>query len=269
MVEHDVQDHLDARGVQGAHHLLELGDLFPHCARAGVAALGREKADRVVAPVVLQRLPRAGIHVRVFQLVELLHRQQLQRRDSEILEVGDLLHHATECARVRDPGGGAESKASHVRLVDRGETERPGKGPVALPVEVVRDDDALGHLIRQIPGEVPRDSFHVGVEEKLVRVEPVALLGLVRPVDPVEVAGACPHALHLDVPHVAGPVQARIQHDLPGGARILGGVEEQQGYCRCIPAEDGELRAVMVRCRAEGKRSAGGSAHAEQYHAGP
>ena len=55
VVEDDVEDHLDARRVQGVDHGLELGDLAagppgPH--RRGIPVVRREVADGVVAPVV-------------------------------------------------------------------------------------------------------------------------------------------------------------------------------------------------------------------------
>ena len=52
VVVDDIEDHLDARRVQRPHHLLELVDLAARITRRGVARVGREVADRVVAPVV-------------------------------------------------------------------------------------------------------------------------------------------------------------------------------------------------------------------------
>ena len=55
VVVDDVQDHFDARAVQRVNHLLELA--APTCRRSSPEAyvwLGREIAERVVAPVVRQ-----------------------------------------------------------------------------------------------------------------------------------------------------------------------------------------------------------------------
>ena len=48
VVDH-VEDHLDARGVQGPHHLLELAHACPRHLARGVALLGGEEPQRVVA----------------------------------------------------------------------------------------------------------------------------------------------------------------------------------------------------------------------------
>jgi hypothetical protein len=55
VVDH-VEDHLDAGLVQPFDHDLEFVDLFAERPTAGVADIGREEADRVVAPVVRQAL---------------------------------------------------------------------------------------------------------------------------------------------------------------------------------------------------------------------
>ena len=70
-------------GVQRLHHRLELVHLLAEPAR-GVAHVGREEADRVVAPVV--REPALG-EVPVDD--EVVHGQQLERGDAERQEVLD------------------------------------------------------------------------------------------------------------------------------------------------------------------------------------
>ena len=63
------------------HHRLELGD---RVAASPIARLGREEADRVVAPVVAQAaLDQAAV------VDEGVHRQQLDRGDAEALQVLD------------------------------------------------------------------------------------------------------------------------------------------------------------------------------------
>ena len=95
VVVDDVEDHLDPGGVQRLDHRLELGDLPARSLLARVALLGREVAERAVAPVVAQRLvldePVVG---------ELVHRQQLDRGHAQVGEVLD-------GRRVRQPGVGA------------------------------------------------------------------------------------------------------------------------------------------------------------------
>ena len=53
VVDH-VEDHLETRGVERPHHLLELAHLLAAVTRRRVGVVRREEADRVVAPVVLQ-----------------------------------------------------------------------------------------------------------------------------------------------------------------------------------------------------------------------
>ena len=83
VVDH-VEDDLDAGGVQRLDHLLELGDLTAGVAAAGIARLRGEEVDGVVAPVVAQPLLQ-----QVTVVEEGVHREQLDRGDAEILEVGD------------------------------------------------------------------------------------------------------------------------------------------------------------------------------------
>ena len=67
----------------------------------GVGRLGRGEGDAVVAPEVAQLLAGQRVDERAVVLVELVDRQQLDRRDAERLQVGDLLDQAGEGARVR------------------------------------------------------------------------------------------------------------------------------------------------------------------------
>ena len=51
MVVDDVEDHFDPRRVKRLHHRLELIHLIAESTR-GVADVGREEADRVIAPII-------------------------------------------------------------------------------------------------------------------------------------------------------------------------------------------------------------------------
>jgi hypothetical protein len=84
---HHVEDHFQAGPVQRVHHRLELGDLAAGLAGpdgGGVAVVGGEEADRVVAPVVRQsfRDQERLRHV-------LVYGQQLDGRDAEVAQVRD------------------------------------------------------------------------------------------------------------------------------------------------------------------------------------
>ena len=92
VVVDDVDHHLDAGIVQAADHGLPLGQV----ARGQIALLGREEADRVVAPVVgqaaLDQMP---------VLDEGVHRQELDRGDAHGLEMVDHLPAARTRRRCR------------------------------------------------------------------------------------------------------------------------------------------------------------------------
>ncbi len=80
MVVDDVENHLDAGRMQLAHHRLEL----VHVPLRAVAHLGREKADRVVAPIIAKALLDEMAIVD-----EGVNRHQLDRRDAEPLQMID------------------------------------------------------------------------------------------------------------------------------------------------------------------------------------
>ena len=137
VVDH-VEDQLEPGIVQMRHHLLELGEGEVGIGR--IAPGGREEADRVVAPVVLQPLVEQGAVVD-----EGVHGQQFHRGDAERREVGGDL-------RAGEPRIGAAQRLgqrrmplrepAHVRLVDDGVL--PGDAPPAVaPGEGGVDDGGL------------------------------------------------------------------------------------------------------------------------------
>ena len=82
VVVDDVEDDLEAGGVQRAHHPLEFADRARRRARRGKSPLGREVAEAVVAPVVRQPLFLEMPVARV-----MMHRHQLDGGDAELLQV--------------------------------------------------------------------------------------------------------------------------------------------------------------------------------------
>ncbi len=84
VVVDDVEDHLDPGPVERLDHSLELAHLLPAHTGGGVLGVGREEADRRVAPVV--REPAVVQEALVGDLVD---REQLDRRDAERDEVLD------------------------------------------------------------------------------------------------------------------------------------------------------------------------------------
>ena len=195
VVDH-VEDHLDARAVQRLDHALELAHLLPALAGGGVGGVGREEADRRVAPVVRQ--PPGVQEVLVGDVVD---RQQLDRGHAERLEVRDRV-------LVGEPGVGAAQVLAHagaqlrealdVRLVDHRLVPRRAQRAVALPVEARVDHHALrdrvgvvlvvalevgvrlaGRDVREdvaaVEPDRALDRLRVRVEQELARVEAVAL----------------------------------------------------------------------------------------------
>ena len=77
-------------------------DLAVLRAAGGVGRLRGGEGDAVVAPEVAQLLAGQRVDERAVVLVELVDRQQLDGRDAQPLQVGDLLDQAGEGARVRD-----------------------------------------------------------------------------------------------------------------------------------------------------------------------
>ena len=124
--------------VEGPDHLLELQHLRAVLADAGVRSLGREEAERIVAPEVLQALARCRIDPRDIVLVELLDRHQLDRGDAQVLQVRNLLDQAAIRPGKSDAGTGMDGIAAHVELVDDGRCPGVAERLVALPVEVRR-----------------------------------------------------------------------------------------------------------------------------------
>ncbi len=84
VVVDDVDDDLDACGVERLDHLFELGDLLAPDPRRRVLGVGREVVDRVVAPEVPQPFVEEELRVD-----ELMRRHDLDRGDSKHLEVFD------------------------------------------------------------------------------------------------------------------------------------------------------------------------------------
>ncbi len=264
VVEDDVEQHLEARRVQGVHHGLELGDLAagpagPH--RRRVAVVRREVPDRVVAPVVRQPALRqeALRHV-------LVHRQQFDSCHAEVGQVGDR-------GLVPEPGVAAAQLGGHawmahrepfdVHLVDDrvgvAAPERAAIGPCELPVH----DEAAWHVpggverarrarvVRRVAqhlgpeGDLAADRLGVRVEQQFRRVAAQAPGRIVRAGYPVPVCLPGPDPGHETMPHAGVVVLQRY----PGfGART---VEQAQRHRIGHAGGHGEVRAVSRRGRAE------------------
>ena len=139
VVVDDVEDDLDAGGMQRLHHALELADRIVRVAGAHVVGVRREEPDRVVPPVV----PQSAID-EVTVMHEVVYRQQFDRRDSQADEVvggGAVGQARVGAAEVRWNVRHPRREALDVHLVDEGFVERRAQQPVAAPVERRIDDD--------------------------------------------------------------------------------------------------------------------------------
>ena len=92
---------------------------------------------------------------------DVVHRQQLDRRDAERREVGDRLVRGEPrigAAQILAHAGVQLREAAHVQLVDHRLVPRRLELPVALPVEARVDHDAARHRRRVVAGIGARSS---------------------------------------------------------------------------------------------------------------
>ncbi|MCY1233094.1 hypothetical protein D9M72_456150 [compost metagenome] len=257
VVVHDVQDHFDACLVQRADHGLEVLDLLAGVARGTVAVMRGEEANGVITPVVVQAL--------VFEdavVDELVHRHEFDGGDAQLLQVGDdrgVCNAGVGAALVFRNLGVQLGQALDVGLVDDGLVVRHAGQVVAVPVEERVDHHTHHHVrggicivagigIAHVVGEqcgVPVDlAVHglcIGIQEQLVRVEPVPGVGIVGAVDAVSVLLA-----GLDVRQVAVPYIAVDFEELDPGFNTLV-VEEAQFNLFGPFAKKRKVRASAVK----------------------
>src|SRR5262249_42541468 len=98
-----------------------------------VAWMGTPETVGVVAPVVPEPAGRGGR--RDTLLVERHHRQQLDVRDAELLQIGNLLRQAAEGPRPGRTRGGMPRKTPDMQLIDQRAFESARDGSLAAPVE--------------------------------------------------------------------------------------------------------------------------------------
>ena len=256
VIEHDVEDHLEARPVQRLHHVTELVDRTQRISTRAVRLVGREERDRLVAPVVDPVRRALG--------VELEHRQQLHGRHPEVAEIRDLLDQAgVGAARLlSDPRARMAREPAHVRLVHDCARGRPAQRRVPFPLVRVRVHHHALHRrggvvtvlgSRSAPVAVRHDhAAPVRVEEHLLGVEsqPARRVGRTLHAIAVDLAGA--QARHEHVPVVVRAVDGGIDADCPGGPRVVDAVEEQQLHAGGVPGEYTENHPLLGRRGAEG-----------------
>ena len=250
--------------MQRVHHRLELVYLPARGQAAwsagadggGVPVVRGEEADRVVAPVVRQP-PAEQERLRHV----LVHRQQLDGGDAEVLQVRDrglVTEPGVGTAQLRRYIGMAHGEALDVDLVDhRVRVAVPGPAAV-LPVEGRVHDQAPRHVPGGVEGargvrvvhvvaehlgperDRSADRPRVGVEEQLGRVAAQALGRVPGPADPVPVRLARSHPGHEGMPDVGVVVP---QRDLRFRAVL---VEQAQGDAVGDAGRNREVRARLA-----------------------
>ncbi|CDK01815.1 hypothetical protein MIC448_90005 [Microbacterium sp. C448] len=261
VVVDDVEDDLDARRVERTDHPLEFLHLVTVRTARGVGVVWCKEGDRVVAPVVREPLVLQGAVVD-----ELVHRHEFDRRDPELVQMLD--HRRMGNGTVGAPdlvrnAGVQLGQPLHVRLVDdRGRVRRLGVH-IARPVEERVDDDAHHHVLRGIlvvagvgiaevvaedrlpPVDLTGNGLRVGVQQQLVRVEPLTVGWVVGAMDAVSVALPGPDLREVHMPDEG----VDLRHL---DARLFATLrKEAQLYALGRLTEQREIRAIPVVCRTE------------------
>ena len=228
----DVEDHLEPAVVKPRDHLLEFAQRVGHV--GSVARVRREKADRVVAPIVFEALLE-----QVIVVDEGVNRHELNGRDAQRFDVvhdGFRAQSGVKASELLVDLRVQLGEALDVRLVDDRAFPRNGSAPIfAMPIEIRIDDDGLRHegrAVAFVEGQVvalradcvsehrgiPRQFSRVGsrvrVKQQLVGIEAVASLGLIGAVHAKAVKRRRPDVRHVAVEHFVGPLRKFEASDL-------------------------------------------------------
>ena len=219
--------------MAGGHQLAHLMAQLQRVVSTGVAVMGAEPAQRAVPPHVVA----AGGSIR---RIEGEHRQQFDRCDAQITEVGEFVDQAAVAApQLRGHAGiPPAGEAPQMQLVDHRLLPAVAGAGVGLQIEQV----PFGHHPLQAGmgvgtrsgGQValvdvpPRNGAGCGIKQHLGGLKTVAA-GRSRAEDPIAVAASLPQTLHLHVPVVTGAVDQAVQFDHPRRRRG-GAVDEQQQF---------------------------------------
>ena len=256
MIEHDIEDDLEARAVKRLDHVAKFVEGREPVLLRAVRLMWREERNGGIAPVV--RLARRAV-----LRVELEHRQQLHRGDAEILEVWYLFDQSPVRPALvdRDTRAGMACEAPHMQLVNHGLGKGPLERPIAFPIVPVGIGHDAFHRHRDIvagprrsPAVVcPGDGYDkpVRVEKHLLGVEPKSTARIESPVRAVGIHLARLEARHEGVPVVIGAMLIRIERDDPCGLRSIFVVEQQQLQQDRVLGEHAEIDTVRQDRRAE------------------
>src|SRR5262249_40873527 len=117
VIEHDIENDLDAGAMQRLHHVAKLVDGPERILPCAVRLMRREERQRLIAPVV-----HASVTRRHGLRVELKHWQELERSDTQLLKIRDLLDQAGICASslLRHARARMSGESANVHLVHDG-----------------------------------------------------------------------------------------------------------------------------------------------------
>ncbi len=136
---------------------------------------------------------------------------------------------------------------------------RHQRGVVAAVERQVRPGAVELKAVVQIAGDqLSRDLPGIGIEQQLVGIEAVPLVGLVRPVDAIAVVLPCGDVGEMPVPHVAGSLRQRDARELAA----VRAVEQAQLDLFGVRGEQREVGPATVDGRAQRMRRAGREPHA-------
>ena len=233
-----------------------------------------EEAVRAVAPVVRQAARERG--VRNVLLVESHHGQELDVRDAEVLQIGNLLDEPGERPGVSNAARGVAREAADVQLVHDRAVERARRRPCGRRRRGLGDDRAhlraAGVESCDDAAAVPPRVAHgprPWVEQELALVERAAGRGrIARPVDAPRITDTGLEPLDEDVPEEERAVLLGRKTDrlkrLAGRAVLV----EQQLDARGVAAEHAEVDAVRRGRRAGRKSRSGPRAERAVLHIG-
>ena len=233
MVEDDVENDLDAATVQRLDHVAELVDRPQRAAAGTVGGMRRKERDRRIAPIVHQTR-------RAILYIECEYRKKFDGSDTEMLQVRDFLHEAAKCATnvFGDVRARMAREAFHVQFINDGARGRSLQCGVALPVVGMRiHDNALHRRSEVLPFRAGglaavvfgRDNtFAIGIEKRLFRVETETIGGIERPINSIGVELARGYARNKDVPVVGGAIRDGIEGNDARGPRVVFLIEKEQ-----------------------------------------
>jgi hypothetical protein len=159
---------------------------------------------------------------------------------------------------------------SDVGFVDNGVPQRYFRSPVLPPVKILGiDHHRFGHLIpvsffrkteislgisRDVahealifPVKCPFDGLGIWIEKEFVGVETVSIPGLVGSIHRVPIKLSLVGTFYPDMPNIAGPVNEGIQSIRDLGLGIAASCKEMQSNRGGIPAEQSEVRPVVMQ----------------------